>query len=250
MMTRRHSMQAQTVIMMIATLAMFMLGSPSLADKENDEVKKPIANAKLKAQYYFDSRDFNTLTLEIGGELPIGFSVWGFTDFHGDHNDAGNRGEMTRTFSEYRLSHGGIGQLLKLPGLGLQAEYNDMTPGNNNLGRFGVTYKHKLPIPKLGMSGGKQGWLQWRGFPVETDGNGGQVSLIYFLPLHDRVNIAGFADINFIDGASDRWIVEPQLNVRMYQQFWAILEYRYNGFERANDDLDGSGWAAGIRVDF
>lgn len=241
-----RSISEQMKYVVLTLMVGWIATAPKLAEAAEQSRLRP----KLKASYYFDSRDYNTLNIEVGGSLPLGFSVWGFTDFHGDQDNAGSRGELTRTFSEYRLSHGGIGELLNIPGLGVQAEYNDMTPGDNNLGRFGITYKHAVPIPELGCIGGKPGWLQLRCFPLETDGDGGQVSLIYFLPIHDRVSIAGFADINFIEGATDRWIVEPQLNVRIHNQFWAILEYRYNGFERANDDLDGEGWAVGMRVDF
>jgi hypothetical protein len=199
----------------------------------------------LDATYYLDNREFNTLNLQIATKLPGNLSIWGFTDFHGNQGVGHGFGNLRRSFSEYRLSHGGLGAALGVKGLGMQAEYNLLTPSDQDLGRFGLTYRHDLPLPGTG----RTGWLQWRAFPIETDGNGGQASLIYSLPLTESMSIGGFADFNLIEDAPHRWILEPQLNLKVADGFWAVLEYRYNGFEGAGG-LDGSGWAAGVKASF
>jgi len=207
----------------------------------------------LTTQYYFDNREFNTLAFVFSAKkLPFNFSLWGFTDLHGKQNSASRREKLVRSFSEYRLSHNGLGNLFNIPGLGLQAEYNFTSiPSNDvDLVRFGLTYKHTLPIPAFYFLGGKSGWLQWRIFPVETDGNGGQSSLIYNIPVMNRLSISGFADINYDEKGSDRWVVEPQLNLQISENFFFIVEYRLNGFEEANPNLDGQGLALGIKLKF
>ena len=192
--------------------------------------------------FYFDSRAFSTLAIGVtANKLPLGLQLWGFTDLHGPQNEADHGSDVTRSFSEYRLSHDGIGRLLNVSGFALQVEYNDFTPGRNAIVRFGLTYKHSLPIP---------GWLQWRVFPVETDGNGGQLSLIYNFILHDRLRITGFADYNVANGGAKTWVIEPQLIVSLSPPIWGLLEFRYNGFESAAPELRGSGMAGGIQLKF
>ena len=173
--------------------------------------------------------------------------MWGFTDFHGYQH----RGALSldRSFSEYRLSHSGIGESLGISGLGLQVEHNALTGDNNDVTRFGLTYKHHLLFPWAGRTG-SEAWLQWRVFPYETDHDGGQVSTIFYLPIHPRAHIKGFIDYNIADKTDNRWVIEPELNVQVFKHVWALVELRYNGYEAANPVLDGFGVAAGLRVRF
>lgn len=203
---------------------------------------------KFASAYYVESRAFSTASISVSSDrLPGGVSLWGFTDFHGDHDS--HDLALTRSFSEYRLSHAGVGKLFNTRGLSVQAELNSMTGNGNDLARVGLTYKHNLPLP-WGKDTGSQGWLQWRAFPYETDNDGGQASLIFFLPITPRVHVKGFADYNINEGADNRWVVEPELNVQITQRLWALLEFRYNQFEDANPATRGSGAAIGIRYQF
>jgi predicted porin len=186
----------------------------------------------ISGTYYVDDREYDTLNLTTSAQLPFGLSLWGFTDFHSYQGN--DYGDFDRTFSEYRLSYP-----IK-NGFGIQGEYNRSTPSNVDMGRFGITYKHSIPKVK--------GWMQWRLFPIETDGNGGQMSLIYFLPLTEKFSITGFADINWDEENSDRWVIEPQLNYKVNESVSVHIEYRYNGFEDIN--LDGKGVAIGISFKF
>ena len=195
--------------------------------------------------YYWDNRDFTTLNLLTSTTgLPYDFSIWGFTDLHGAHESSST--DLSRYFIEYRLNRkidpdwvGG------LQGLGFQAEFNDSEFLSNNLFRFGLTYRHALPEFL-----GRKGWLQWRGFPYETDGSGQQASLIYFLPLHERTWISGFADINLRESQSDVWVIEPQLTYQLDDRFSLLVEYRFNGYEDLNPAAKGEGVALGMEVSF
>ncbi len=212
----------------------------------SDASKKSIETS-TKLIYYWDNRDFNTFALVTSAKrLPGGFSFWGFTDLHGDHNKARESIDHTRFFMEYRLSRSIKPKwALGIKGLGFQAEFNDSQGSNNNLLRAGLTFKHTIPSFTK-----KKGWLQWRGFPVESDGDGGQASVIYNFPLHDRIWISGFADVNFINKISDRWVIEPQLNIRLSDLITLAIEYRQNGFERAAAGVSGKGIALGLSMSF
>ena len=213
--------------------------------KSKGIVKSSSHKTSASMAYYWDNREFTTLNLLTSTTgLPYDFSIWGFIDLHGAHKSSST--DLSRYFIEYRLNRkidrdwvGG------LDGLGFQTEFNDSESLSNNLLRFGLTYRHSLPEFL-----GQKGWLQWRGFPYETDGSGQQASLIYFLPLHERVWISGFADINFRESLKDVWVIEPQLTYKFTDRFSFLVEYRYNGFEDMNPSVQGEGVALGIEVTF
>ena len=230
------------------------LGQPGAEKKDNSNSSsvfsfkgKNLSSKKTFASlsYYWDNRDFTTLNLLTSTTgLPYDFSIWGFTDLHGAHESSST--DLSRYFIEYRLNRkidpdwvGG------LDGLGFQAEFNDSEFLSNNLFRFGLTYRHALPEFL-----GRKGWLQWRGFPYETDGSGQQASLIYFLPLHERAWISGFADINLRESQSDVWVIEPQLTYQLDDRFSLLVEYRFNGYEDLNPAAKGEGVALGMEVSF
>lgn len=192
---------------------------------------------KAKASLYADSREYATLNINLSSDrLPAGFTLWGFTDFHGDQN--GNiSADFKRTFSEYRLSHNGPSEWLGIKGLGLQAEYNNATPGGGNAYRFGLTYKHPL---------GKGNWLQWRVLPLQDDKDKHQMSLIYSIGLVSKLRLSGFADYNINDHGKDRWVIEPELSYEIAPRTRLLLEYRLNQFEQAANSKQGVGFALGI----
>ena len=213
--------------------------------KSKGIVKSSSHKTSASMAYYWDNREFTTLNLLTSTTgLPYDFSIWGFIDLHGSHKSSST--DLSRYFIEYRLNRkidrdwvGG------LDGLGFQTEFNDSESLSNNLLRFGLTYRHSLPEFL-----GQKGWLQWRGFPYETDGSGQQASLIYFLSLHERVWISGFADINFLESLKDIWVVEPQLTYKFTDRFSFLVEYRYNGFEDINPSVQGESVALGMEVTF
>ncbi|MFT5208173.1 MAG: hypothetical protein ACI9CF_001942 [Candidatus Omnitrophota bacterium] len=215
---------------------------PELMLSESGEKK-----TKAALTYYMDTREYNTLNLLTSTTaLPYGFKIWGFIDVQSDQGKVHDRFGLTRYFMEYRLQRalepewvGGI------EGLSLEAEYNDSNGSRNELARFGITYQHGFPfIPKY------NGWVRWRALPYETDGDGWQASWIYYLPITDRIWVNGFADINFDEDSRNQWVVEPQINFKLNDRFTLVAEYRFNGFERDNSLLEGSGWAFGTEMKF
>lgn len=201
----------------------------------------------VQSTFYYDSRNYKSLTiLTSTNRLPLGLTLWGFVDLHGDQGICNKADNFTRYFVEYRLSRALEPKWVAgIKGLGLQLEYNDLRGGNNSLLRFGPTYKHPFSLVR-----GHKGWLQWRFSPVETDGDGGQASLIYFIPLSSRVLISGFADWNWSSSGPSRWVIEPQLNYKLNDLFPLAVEFRHNSFEEANPTLNGTGVAFGLTARF
>jgi hypothetical protein len=195
--------------------------------------------------YYLDSRDYNTLSVNTSARLPLGFKLWGFTDFNGDQNE-GSRYELERFFMEYRLLHEIPEEwVFGIKGVGLLTEFNNFNGSDNDLFRFGPYISREMNLPW-----GKVARLQLRIYPYQTENDNGQLSLSYVIPFSEKWSLSGFADINIIEGGADRWVIEPQLNYKLNGSMNLLLEYRYNGFESANPNLKGSGVALGMSIKF
>ena len=211
----------------------------------------PPPGPKAMAVYTLDSRDYNSLSLYMmSGRLPLNLAFWGLTDLHGEQGNQGERANLVRSFSEYRLTWAGAdGGLLGIRSLGFQAEYNDMTPARPGAVRVGLSWTPTVTPPHIGPFGGLPWRLNWRVHPWESDEEGWQVSLNYLLPLSPRLAITGFLDRDAHPDAEARWVFEPQLNLLIHERTWFVVEYRYNGYEDAAPALEGIGWAAGLRLD-
>ncbi|HHZ69931.1 MAG TPA: hypothetical protein EYO51_03305 [Methylococcaceae bacterium] len=200
------------------------------------------------ATYLFDHREYNSLTVSGGFKnLPLGFNAWGFIDILSDQNNESNRFDFTRYFLEYRLRRTLDPEwVMGVKGLGLEVEYNDANGANNNLLRFGVNYKHDIPL-----IAGQKSWLQWRYFPIQTNQYArSQASVVYRLGLTKRLYIRGFADFNIDEDGKNRWVAEPQLHYEIIDNVNFVLEGRINEYEGANAKLTGTGVAFGLQVLF
>jgi len=200
------------------------------------------------ATYLFDHREYNTLTISGGFKnLPLGFNVWGFIDIHSDQNNESNRFDFTRYFLEYRLRRTLDPEwVFGVKGLGLEVEYNDSNGANNNLLRFGVNYKHDIPL-----IAGQKSWMQWRYFPIQTNQYArSQAGIVYRFGLTERLYISGFADFNIDENGKNRWVAEPQLNYEIIDNVNFVLEGRINEYEGTNEKLSATGVALGLKVLF
>ena len=201
-----------------------------------------------RLQYYFDSRDFNTINLTVlVPKLPYRFHLFGYTNLHGRQGRGGQRFDVRETFSEYRLSNYTLGDQLGVDGLHFFAEANYRSPGRPSIGRAGVGVKRKVEGFALFVDRPPQFTL--RLVPLETDGDGGQLSSNYLIPLHQRIHLSGFADYNLASSGSHAWVDEAQLNVKLFDPVSLVLEFRHNGFLAGVPRKRSTGWAPGLRVD-
>jgi hypothetical protein len=212
-----------------------------LLDDWNEAKKK--YGLHLSTIYYFDDRDFNTLSVYTAAyKLPNNFSFWGFTDFHGNQNPPRDRSKFTRSFSEYRLLYH-LKDLTGIDGLYLETEYNYSSLSDDHILRVGPSYKHSVPFLEEGS------FISWRFLPIDTSDNM-QLGWAWNFILTRKWSITGFADYNMDAGSPDRWIVEPQLNYKLSERISIHLEYRHNGYEDANENLRGNGVAIGVGITF
>lgn len=186
---------------------------------------------------YRDLRGFNTLNIMVSkSKVPGSFGIWGFTDFHSSPN-SNNAHSFERSFSEYRLFNTYIGEKIGLPNFALEAEFNNSTPSNQHLFRFGLTYKFLHPF----------GWVKLRGYPLSFSKNGKQIGIIYFLN-YSIISFIGFVDVNFITETGPKVVTENEISFKIYDPFSIIAEHRYSQFEDESKDLKGHSLAIGVKV--
>ena len=187
----------------------------------------------LTAIYYADSRNNNTLSLIYQSQaLPGRLHFWGFTDFDSAQDGQHRQYDLTHFFSEARLTHPLRGHLSG------QVEYNDATGADNGVWRLGLVYR--LPVAPL---------VILRAFPLESDGDGGQLSAVWRWHLAStRLWFEGFIDYNFTANGR-RIVAEPQLRYALSERADLALEYRRSEFIRSTE-RDPSGLALGLAWDF
>ena len=206
-----------------------------------EDLQGSVSMTYMLDERHFTSNGFGSMI----NKLPWGLSMLGLTEFYSDHNDASAQMDMDRTFSEYRITESWLGPKIGIKGLGLQLEYNQATPVDFKLGRAGISYFHTFKSPWK-----TTGWANWRWFPVETDGEGGQLSFAFEVPITKKLFLGGYFDWDYGDKDPDYWVCEPELLYRVNKHFAFAVEYRYNDYERRIPGIEGRGWAFGIRLDW
>ncbi|MGK0341399.1 MAG: hypothetical protein ACJAXW_001949 [Candidatus Azotimanducaceae bacterium] len=185
--------------LLVVILVSFALTvQPAQAKKAaNDSIK---SFPSLKAIYYLYDRGHNTLSLIYSAKsLSHGLAFWGFTDFSSLQDKDASRSDTDSFFTEARLSKMFSG------GWGVQGEYNDASAQGNDLVRLGAVYQFPLT----------NHFLMLRVFPLESDGEGGQVSLVWRTKLGmDSLIFEGFIDYNIKENQKNRIVAEPQLGFR------------------------------------
>lgn len=230
----------------VLSTCLFLLPFFARAENSDSYFQFSDLNFKTSLANYLDSREYHTLGVNSSMDLPLGFKLWGFTDISGDQGRGGGNFAMERYFMEYRVLHDiPESWILGIDGFGVLGEFNDFNGSGNSLFRFGPYYGSSLTLPWQ-----RTGKIQLRVFPYETIPDRWQISLGYFIPLTDRLSLTGFADINFRQNSPDRWVIESELNYKITDATSLLLEYRYNGFEDASRQLEGSGLALGFLINF
>lgn len=198
------------------------------------------------AEYDFDNRGYNVLHFMGFSPLPHGFSIWGFIDIEGADLQGSDRAELSRYFLEIDLKK----QVWK--NAGLVAELNDLQGVGNEIGRVGAYWQPDtswLSIEQGPLAGPFK--LGFKCFPVETDGQGGQLSFNWNKRfdnvLGGRLSAGGFFDWNYGIGPRNeiRIVTEHQIRWRLMGGLHLITEFRQNDFL-----ADNFGIAPGIQYRF
>ena len=186
---------------------------------------------------YYDTRSFDIITNNTLIDLPGGFEYFSFTNIFGPFNSADNF-KLNRYYTEQNFRF----KLYKNIPIALNLQWNSASNITDKI-RFGPRIRvDELPLinkffKKLNLI------YAIAPFPLQIDHSKGydaQIEQFYrmqVLPKYfkDRVYISGFADINFLYGSDNPKhhnpsVTETQLGIRLINQVYAVLEYRYNGF--------------------
>ena len=197
----------------------------------------------MTAEYQFDTRGFNTINFTGGADLPLGWSIWGFTDIETADSSDGSRADTQKYFLEIDLKK----ELYK--GFGVILEYNDGQGRHDSIGRFGVNYIARWDwLKKMDLN------LAFKAFPIETDGHGGQVSFCWEKKfpkfLDGRFSMGGFFDVNFDSGANDdetNIVTDTQFRYKLTENLEALVEFRFNEYKVASQE---HGLGIGLKYKF
>ena len=195
------------------------------------------------AEYWLDTRGFNTFTVEGASRLPAGFDVWGFTDFTNGDAPGSSRADLDHFFMEVDVKR----ELWH--GLGPIVEYNDGQGRGDSVGRFGTFYQpHWEFLKKTDL------WLMTKWFPLGTNAGARQGSVAWNWAPHQildgRFSTGGFFDLNFDEKEGHhrpQTVSEVQLRYRLVGNLQGVLEYRYNQFLAKDQE---TGWGLGLQYRF
>ena len=227
----------------IATLESTGTGGFQQEPAKTTRINKKDRKGWMTAEYQFDTRGFNTINFTGGANLPLGLSIWGFTDIETADSSDGSRADAEEFFIEIDLKK----ELYK--GFGVVLEYNDGEARHNSIGRFGVNYIARWDwLKKMDLN------LAFKAFPIETDGHGWQGSFCWekkFPKIFDgRFSMGGFFDINFDSGANDNEtnvVTETQARYKLTENLEALVEFRFNEYKVASQE---QGLGIGMKYKF
>jgi len=196
--------------------------------------------------YYWDTREFNVMTINAGAKLPHDFEYFQFLNLYGDMGAPSARENWTDFYTEINLRRPVSKTQPLLKPFDVTLQFTDGS-GPPQVGRLGVRWRmHDTP----GAFGDfLQDVLKLRysiNFHVlESDGTGWQIEHVYRRAFFDnRMYVSGFCDHNINDGAGNStWVTEHQIGFRLINHLYVVGEYRYSSF--APPGLQ-SGWGFGL----
>ena len=201
-----------------------------------EEPPEPIVAEDTRARrgfidlnYYYDTRDFQNLTINSGAKLPLDFKYYQLLTLKAPLNSIkSKRSDLTSFFTEVNLRH----PILKEdPWLGAMDWTIQYVGGTflKDFVRLGTrVHFHKLP-GSLGKffreSLGLRYSIDFHFY--ETDGDGWQIEQVYNKQFLDgQFYLKGFIDQN-MDKTGLFFIHEHQFGIRVVDEFYAVAELRY-----------------------
>lgn len=220
---------------LVCLTASCLLGNYGYAAEKQpplQQVQQYLDSVEVSFTHYWDSRNYNTITTQYSMKLPFQLSVWGFVDRESRGND--DIYDYSQYFTENRLTR------MFNKNFGVQIENNDKRGANNSLLRVGLLYKTVW----------RDNFFILRAFPLETDGDGAQLSFVWNVPvIKETLFFEGFIDYNIHENAEDRVVFEPQLRWMLHKHWGVVIEGRYNEYLK-NSKYDDIGIGLGINFRF
>lgn len=219
----------------------FLLTIPQIAFCADSE-KGDKATGFLDFNYYYDTRDFDVLTINALANITERVQYFSLTNY--SNSISTNKNFIrNRLFSEQNIRWLAIQE--KFP-TDLTLQWVISNPGKKDLLRLGFRFRVssfnwlKSAFQSLNMSYTTNFHL----LQIDhVDGFDWQIEHVYkFVPniLEKRIYIGGFADHNFSPGKSVL-VTEHQLGFRVVDQLFLVAEYRHNGFLKTKKSGVGLG---------
>lgn len=197
---------------------------------------------------YYDSREFNVMTINILGRLPNRFQYFSLTNYLGADESL----DLANFYSEQNIRW----QITKKSPLDLTLQYVMRQGSSNDDFRIGMrwrlsdTPKFQGFFKKLNMSYSVNPMVFQLRAHSETKYMT-QIEHVYRIRIHkDRIYLGGFADQNFIYNngkVAFKWVTEHQLGARIIDQLYVVAEFKINDFLASDNTGLGLGLEYVIR---
>lgn len=202
------------------------------------------ASGFIDHNYYYDSRDYNVLTLNIGGKISEKAQYFSLTNYF-NTAEADKNFETTNFYTEQNL------RWLIMSGAwptDLTAQWVMQSNSGNDLLRLGARLRVSS-VEKFSSFFNKFKTRYSVNFHViqfdQLDGSNWQIEHVYKVSpdfWNKRLYLSGFLDHNLNDGSSTV-VTEHQFGINIVNHFYGVIEYKHNGFL----DSDKTGVAYGVQ---
>ncbi|MCY4523489.1 MAG: hypothetical protein OXB84_01990 [Halobacteriovoraceae bacterium] len=206
--------------------------------------KKATATGFMDFNYYYDSRDFNSLTIKNMANITDQTQYYSFVNYSNSSGSDKNL-DKTKFYTEQNIRWAVIKNFMPVD---LTTQWVIRSWNHNDILRFG---------PRLRVSTTK--WLKKffkymnmrytiNFYVVNLGGNDNynwQMEHVYKIMLfpktfNNRIYISGFFDHNFIS-TGDKIVTEHQIGFRIIDQLFIVSEYRLNEFFTSKKSGVGTG---------
>ncbi|MFT7032561.1 MAG: hypothetical protein ACJA2S_001061 [Cyclobacteriaceae bacterium] len=174
---------------------------------------------------YYDSRGHAVSTINMLANASPRIQYFSFTNNFGDSESA----DVSSFYSEHNVRW----QIKKESPVYLNTQYVARTGVENNNVKLGLLLRLneikrlRSSFERINMSYSIAPMIIQLGVK-QSNKYFPQIEHAYRITLsRPKVYLGGFADQNLIDGTSE-WVTEHQLGIGLFQEFYLVLEYKYN----------------------
>lgn len=227
---------------------LFLSAMPRAAETEGEPKEKSKASGgsmDFNLYPHVEVETDNVFTINAFAKLPNRFSYFSLTNF----GNQADRDELSDTVSFYTEQNLRWALPANIP-FDLTLQWNPRSGDNNDRLRLGTRWKAPVTpgIKNFFEAIDMTYTLNFHVVQLDhMDDYLWQMEHVYrinILPdiLNDRLYIGGFADHSFGGPGDPEVVNENQLGVRLYDWWYAVAEYRYNGYRKGDESSLGLGF--------
>ncbi len=195
---------------------------------------------------YYDTNEQSVVTINLLANMPHGFQYFSLTNFTSPV-ETDQLGDMESFYTEQNLRWALPNHLP----LDVTIQWNIRSGAENDRVRLGFRWRLDATkgigdiLKKLRSSYSVNAHLYQSDFQTETVW---QLEHVYRINLlSGRLYLAGFGDQTFASGSEQKWVAEHQLGFRLWDEWYAVAEYRLNQYQTGQEISIGYGMQYVIR---